>query len=70
MSVMVAEIYDALIEAGATEEKARKAASAIKESDQTATKSDLHQLEIRMIKWIVPMLLAQAGLIVALVKLL
>jgi hypothetical protein len=35
-----------------------------------ATKADVAELEAKIIKWLVPLLLGQAGLIVALVKLL
>jgi hypothetical protein len=35
-----------------------------------ATKADLAQLETKVIKWLVPLLLGQTGLIVALIKLL
>lgn len=37
---------------------------------RTELKADLSALETRIIKWLVPLLLGQAGLIVALVKLL
>ena len=45
MGVMVSEIYDALIDAGATEAKARAAAEAIPISDQLATKRDIIELK-------------------------
>ena len=45
MSVMVSEVYDALIDAGATEAKARAAAEAIPISDQLATKQDIIELK-------------------------
>ena len=35
-----------------------------------ATKADVADLEVKIIEWLVPLLLGQAGLIVALVKLL
>ena len=41
MSVIVSEVYDALIEAGASQEKAKAAAAAIPVGDQLATKADL-----------------------------
>lgn len=44
MAMMSAELYDALIEAGASQESARKAATAIAPADQVATKSDVTQL--------------------------
>jgi hypothetical protein len=37
---------------------------------EMATKADLTQLETKIIKWLVPLLLGQTGLIVALIKLL
>ena len=45
MGVMVSENYDALIDAGATEAKARAAAEAIPISDQLATKRDIIELK-------------------------
>ena len=50
MGVMVSEVYDALIEAGASPAKARAAAEAIPATEQLATKQDLAQLETRMVK--------------------
>ena len=41
MSVIVSEVYDALIEAGASHEKARAAAGAIPVGEQLATKANL-----------------------------
>ena len=38
--------------------------------NEMATKADLAQIETRIIKWLVPLLLGQTGLIVALIKLL
>ena len=45
MSLIVTEIYDALIEAGATERKARAAAAAIPMVENLATKQDLAELK-------------------------
>ena len=45
MGVMVSEVYDAFVEAGASEAKARAAASAIPVSDQLATKQDIGDLK-------------------------
>ena len=50
MGVMVSEVYDALVEAGASPEKARAAAEAIPATEQLATKQDLAQLETRIFK--------------------
>ena len=44
MSIMITEIYEALVEAGASEEKAKAAASAVPEEDRLATKSDIQEL--------------------------
>ncbi len=58
MSTMQSEIYDALIDAGASEPKARAAAEVIAitpKADEVATKKDLRAeiaaLENRLIKW-------------------
>ena len=48
MSVIVSEVYDALIEAGASEEKAKAAAGAIPIGQQLATKADLLPLATNM----------------------
>ena len=45
MSLIVAEVYDALIEAGASEEKAKAAAGAIPLAERLATKEDLNELK-------------------------
>lgn len=49
MSLMVAEVYEALIEAGTSEQKAKAAAGAIPVVGELATKEDLRELrdEIR-----------------------
>ncbi|MCY4587845.1 MAG: hypothetical protein OXB98_17555 [Bryobacterales bacterium] len=44
MSLMVAEVYDALIEAGTSEQKAKAAAGAIPVGGEIATKEDLREL--------------------------
>ena len=44
MSLMVAEVYEALIEAGTSEQKAKAAAGAIPVSGELATKDDLREL--------------------------
>ena len=41
---MVAEVYDALIEAGTSEQKAKAAAGAIPVAGEIATKEDLREL--------------------------
>ena len=45
MSLIVAEVYDALIEAGTSEEKAKAAARAIPLAERLATKEDLDELK-------------------------
>lgn len=45
MSLIVAEIYDALIEAGTSDEKAKAAAGAIPLAERLATKEDLNELK-------------------------
>ena len=45
MSVIVSEVYDALIEAGASHEKARAAAGAVPVGQQLATKQDIADLK-------------------------
>ena len=54
MGVMVSEVYDAFLAAGAPEEKARAAAESIPISDQLATKQDIARLETRLYRalWI------------------
>ena len=45
MSLIVSEVYDALIEAGASEEKAKAAAGAIPLAERLTTKEDLAELK-------------------------
>ena len=45
MSLIVSEVYDALIEAGTSEEKAKAAAGAIPLAERLATKEDLDGLK-------------------------
>ena len=45
MSVIVSEVYDALLEAGASEEKAKAAAAAIPAGGHVATKQDVLELK-------------------------
>jgi hypothetical protein len=53
MSIMVAEVYDALVEAGASEEKSRAAAKAIADYDQRFNRIDselkLHRLMLTLV---------------------
>ena len=56
---MNAEMYDALIAAGAPEEKARAAAIAMSE-ENLATKADIHRIEkdLTLIKWMLALVIA------------
>ena len=45
VSVIVSEVYDALLEAGASEEKAKAAAGAIPVGQQLATRQDIGDLK-------------------------
>ena len=45
---MVSEVYEALVAAGAPEDKAKAAAEAIPVSDLLATKEDISRLEARL----------------------
>jgi type IV secretory pathway component VirB8 len=82
---MNAELYDALVDAGAGEEKARAAAGAIGDVNTLATKADLKaeiadvkaeiadvktalaEQKTDILKWMVGAMIAQAGLVVALI---
>ena len=59
MSIMNAEMYDALIAAGAPEDKAKAAATAMSE-DTLATKADIARLErdLTVIKWMLALVIA------------
>ena len=59
MSIMNAEMYDALIAAGAPEDKARAAAVAISE-ESLATKGDIARLErdLSIVKWMLALVIA------------
>lgn len=73
MSVIVAELYDALRAAGVSDEQAKAAAGAViaAESRQDlATKADLAQLESRVIRWNVGTIIAMTAVFAAIVKLL
>ena len=45
MSLIVSEIYDALIEAGTSKDKAKAAAAAVPSVERLATKEDIARLE-------------------------
>ena len=52
---MIAEVYEALIEAGASEEKAKAAAIAVPAEDRLSTKSDIQEVwsELKLLKFAV-----------------
>ena len=58
-ALMNTEVDDALVEAGASEEKARAAAKSVGDTNQLATKADIARLEAKMdnsfgwIKWVI-----------------
>ena len=45
MSIIVSEVYEAFIDAGATEEKAKAAAAVIPVGEQLATKNDIAEVK-------------------------
>ena len=55
MSIMIAAVYEALIEAGASEEKAKAAAAAVPAEDRLSTKSDIQEVwsELKLLKFAV-----------------
>ena len=63
MSVMISELYDALIDAGASEEKSRAAAQALAEYDNRFNKIDT---ELQLMKWMLGGCLALSGTTVGL----
>jgi hypothetical protein len=50
MAMMISEVYDALIEAGASEEKARKAAEAVAQYENRLSKMEG---DLGLLKWMV-----------------
>ena len=63
-------IYRAFIKAGVDEDTAMAAANDIAASEQVTTKSDMSELEVRLIKWMVSLHLVTIALVVTLIKLL
>ena len=63
-------MYRALLDAGVEEELATLAADEITEPDQVITKSDLLEMKVELIKWMVGLHLMTVSLIVVLLKLL
>lgn len=76
MTVMNSEVYEALMEAGASDAKAKAAAHAVMQNVVTTEYLDLRLAELRgnlkaeLIAWMAGMLVAQTAVIAALVKLL
>lgn len=79
MSEIVYELYDALKAANIPEEKARAAAEAMNQavdsryafhSDLLATKSDLADAKVEIIKWSVGSIFVAVGLVATIIKLL
>ncbi len=48
MSIIVSEVYDALLEAGASEAKAKAAAAAIPVAEHLATREDIAELKAEL----------------------
>lgn len=63
MSIMVAEVYDALVEAGASEEKSRAAATAIADYDQRFNHIDFELKRHRLM-----LTLVLGGIVVLILK--
>jgi len=63
MTVMITELYDALKEAGASEEKSRAAAKALAEYESRFNKIDA---ELQLMKWMLAACLALTGTVVGL----
>jgi hypothetical protein len=73
MSILVAELYDALRKAGVDDDLARAAAMAVigvEQRTDLATKADLADLKAELVKWNVGTLVAMTGLFAAITKLL
>ena len=63
MSIMIAELYDALLEAGASEEKSRAAAKALADYKSRFNKIDT---ELHIMNWMLGASLALSGTVVGL----
>ena len=63
MSMMVTEVYDALKEAGTSEDKARRAAETLANTDSRFNRIDI---ELAVLKWMVGTVLA--GVVTSLLK--
>ena len=62
MSIMISELYDALTEAGASEDAARKAAQAVADTESrlgiTEAEMKIIRAERRIVKWVLVLLVA------------
>ncbi len=63
-------LYKALLEAKVSEETAEKAVEGLVSANEAATKADIAELEIRMVKWNVATHLTTVALIITAIKLL
>ena len=79
MSVMVKEIFEAFVEAGASEEKAKAAAGVVPVTGnlatktdlvelQMATKEDMSKMELRLVMWMVSLQLTTLVLLATFIK--
>ena len=67
MSIMNAELYDALKEAGASEEKARGAACSVGDVNQLATKGDVESVKSDILKWMFGAMFAQTAIVTSII---
>jgi len=74
---MIAELREALVEAGASEERANAAAAAVAGAGDLATKADVRQivaasearLEARLVRWVTVLVLGANALLFAALRL-
>ena len=69
MSLIVSEIYDALIEAGTSKDKAKAAAAAVPSVERLATKEDIAKLDKRVAVLSLAVFSLQPAILALLVKL-
>ena len=75
MSAMIVEVYNAFRKVGVSEDDAQAAAKALSESHESdlsalATKADLSDSKVEIIKWVTGIGFAQAAFVVTLLKVL
>lgn len=68
MGIMVKEIVEAFVEAGASREKAAAAAAVVPVTDNLATREDMANTEVRSIRWMVSLQLATLVMIATFIK--